>query len=98
MVQSMATVKSEHPLLAVRPREDKMGWYVEAWWTNRPSENIGRFVTQSEARNWITFESTSYFVLRESFLGAPPGRHFEGVNWSGRRSLKIDIMATMRMK
>ena len=61
----MATLKSEHPLLAVRPREDKSGWYVEAWWTNRPSENIGPFATQSEARNWITLESTSYFVLRE---------------------------------
>jgi hypothetical protein len=61
----MATSRSEHPLLAVRPREDKTGWYVEAWWTNRPSENIGKFATQSEARNWITLESTSYFVLRE---------------------------------
>jgi hypothetical protein len=39
--------------------------YVEAWWTNRPSENIGHFATQSEARNWITLESTAYFVLRE---------------------------------
>jgi len=57
--------KPEFPLLAVRPREDKSGWYVEAWWTNRPSENIGHFATQSEARNWITLESTSYFVLRE---------------------------------
>jgi hypothetical protein len=57
--------KPEYPLLAVRPREDKSGWYVEAWWTNRPSENIGHFATQSEARNWITLESTSYFVLRE---------------------------------
>jgi hypothetical protein len=61
----MAAAISEHPLLAVRPREDKSGWYVEAWWTNRPSENIGQFATQSEARNWITLESTSYFVLRE---------------------------------
>jgi hypothetical protein len=62
---AMAPSKSKHPLLAVRPREDKTGWYVEAWWTNRPSENIGHFATQSEARNWITLESTSYFVLRE---------------------------------
>ncbi len=64
-VPQMATLKFEHPLLAVRPREDRTGWYVEAWWTNRPSENIGRFATQSEARNWITLESGSYFVLRE---------------------------------
>ena len=65
MVLPMATSKFEHPLLAVRPREDKSGWYVEAWWTNRPSENIGYFATQSEARNRITLESASYFVLRE---------------------------------
>jgi hypothetical protein len=64
MASPMA-LKYEHPLLAVRPREDRSGWYVEAWWTNRPSENIGHFATQSEARNWITLESTSYFVLRE---------------------------------
>jgi hypothetical protein len=64
MASPMA-LKYEHPLLAVRPREDRSGWYVEAWWTNRPSENIGHFATQSEARNWIMLESTSYFVLRE---------------------------------
>jgi hypothetical protein len=65
LVPQMATLKSEHPLLAVRARDDRSGWFVEAWWTNRPSENIGHFATQSEARNWITLESTSYFVLRE---------------------------------
>ena len=58
-------VKPEYPRLAVRPLEDKSAWCVEAWWTNRPSEKIGRFASQSEARNWITLESTSYFVLRE---------------------------------
>jgi len=58
-------VKLEYPLLAVRPCAVKSGWYVEAWWTNRPSENIGHFATQSAARNWITLGSTSYFVLRE---------------------------------
>jgi hypothetical protein len=61
----LMAAKPEYPLLAIRPRDDKSGWYVEAWWTNRPSENIGHFATQSEARNWITLESMSYFVLRE---------------------------------
>ena len=61
----MTESKYEYPLLAVRPREDKSGWYVEAWWTSRPSENIGHFATQSDARNWITLESASYFALRE---------------------------------
>ena len=57
--------KLEYPLLAVRPREDKSGWYVEAWWVKRPLEKIGHFATYFEARNWIMLESTSYFVLRE---------------------------------
>jgi hypothetical protein len=61
----MATANSKRPYLAVRPWKDKSGWYVEAWWINRPLENIGHFATYSEARNWITLESTSYFVLRE---------------------------------
>jgi hypothetical protein len=61
----MATANSERPYLAIRPCEDKSGWYVEAWWINRPLEKIGHFATQSEARDWITLESMSYFVLRE---------------------------------
>jgi hypothetical protein len=39
-----------------------------------PSENIGHFATQSEARNWKALQSTSYFVLREieAMIQAPP--------------------------
>jgi|HubBroStandDraft_4_1064222.scaffolds.fasta_scaffold294958_2 hypothetical protein len=65
LIPQMATARSKHPYLAVRPCEDKSGWYVEVWWINRPLEKIGHFATHSEARNWITLESTSYFVLRE---------------------------------
>jgi hypothetical protein len=61
----MATTISEHPRLAVRPCDDRSGWYVEAWWLKRPLEKIGRFPTHGDARKWIEFESTSYFVLRE---------------------------------
>ena len=61
----MATANSERPYLAVRPCDDKSGWYVEAWWVKRPLEKIGHFATYFEARNWIMLESTSYFVLRE---------------------------------
>ncbi len=61
----MATANSETPCLAVRACEDKSGWYVEAWWLKRPLEKIGRFHTHCDARKWIEFESTSYFVLRE---------------------------------
>jgi hypothetical protein len=61
----MATPHSNQPYLSVRPCEDRTGWYVEAWWVNRPLEKIGHFHTHSEAREWVAFESASYFVLRE---------------------------------
>jgi hypothetical protein len=61
----MATTRSDRPYLAVRPHEDRSGWYVEAWWINRPLEKLGQFHTHAEARDWIKLESESYFVLRE---------------------------------
>jgi hypothetical protein len=62
----MAKVHSrEIPYLAPRPFQDGSGWYVEAQWINRPKEKIGDFATFAEARDWITLESTSYFVVRE---------------------------------
>jgi hypothetical protein len=62
----MAKVDSrEFPYLAPRPFADGSGWYVEARWINRPKEKTGDFAPFAEARNWITLESTSYFVLRE---------------------------------
>jgi hypothetical protein len=61
----MANAHSERPYLAPRPFEDGSGWYVEAQWITRAKEKIGHFATYAEARNWITLESTSYFVLRE---------------------------------
>jgi hypothetical protein len=64
-IPPMATANSEGPCLAVRPRKDRSGWYVEVWWLKRPLEQIGHFHTQGEARKWIEFEATSHFVLRE---------------------------------
>jgi len=61
----MADTHSERPYLAPRPFDDGSGWYVEAQWINGARETIGHFATYAEARNWITLESTSYFVLRE---------------------------------
>jgi len=63
---NMAKVHSKRiSYLAPRPFEDGSGWYVEAKWIDRPAEQLGRFDTYSEARNWITLESFSYFALRE---------------------------------
>jgi hypothetical protein len=61
----MATTNSEGPCLAVRPCKDRSGWYVEVWWLKRPSEAIGHFHTNGEARKWIELEAVSYFALRE---------------------------------
>jgi hypothetical protein len=61
----MATTNSEGPCVAIRPCRDRSGWYVEVWWLKRPSEEIGHFRTNGEARKWIELESVSYFALRE---------------------------------
>jgi hypothetical protein len=62
----MAKAQSRHtPILTPRSFEDGSGWYVEAYWIARPTERLGRFVSYSEANDWITLESTAYFVLRE---------------------------------
>jgi hypothetical protein len=61
----MAKSRSNWPYLAVRPHDDRSGWYVEAWWVNRPLERIGRFGSYREASDWMALEATTYFVLRE---------------------------------
>jgi hypothetical protein len=62
----MAKVHSRQiPYLALRPYDDGSGWYVEAKWVARATEQLGRFDTYSEARDWMALESTAYFVLRE---------------------------------
>jgi hypothetical protein len=66
----MAKVHSKAiPYLKPRPFEDGSGWYVEAQWIGRPAEQLGRFAVYSDAHDWITLQSISYFVLRE--LGQP---------------------------
>ena len=68
---SVAKVHSRQiPYLAARPFEDGSGWYIEAKWVGRDAEQLGRFDTYSEARDWITLESTAYFVLRELGQGS----------------------------
>ena len=59
------------PYLSPRPFDDGSGWYVEAQWIERPTEQLGHFAICSEARDWIAFQSTAYFVLRE--LGEEAG-------------------------
>jgi hypothetical protein len=62
----MAKVHSRQiPYLSPHAFEDGSGWYVEAYWIGRPPEQLGRFASYSEANEWITLESTAYFVLRE---------------------------------
>jgi len=68
---NMAKVHSRQiPYLAARPFEDGSGWYIEVKWVGRDAERLGRFDTYSEARDWITLESTAYFVLRELGQGS----------------------------
>jgi hypothetical protein len=55
----------------MRPRElrDGSGWYVLVEWGDRPSEQVGGFQTESEARAWIEQDAPGW--LRKRF--AEPG-------------------------
>ena len=53
------------PTLIPREYKDGSGWYVEATWGDRPSEQIGGFQSDSEAHDWISLKSTAYFKARE---------------------------------
>jgi hypothetical protein len=61
--------KGNSRALTPRPFDDGSGWYVEAQWVGRRTEQLGHFTVYSEASDWIALQSTAYLVLRE--LGLP---------------------------
>jgi hypothetical protein len=62
----MAKAQSRHiPILTPRPFEEGSGWYVEVYWIGGQMERLGRFLSYSEANDWIMLEAGAYFVLRE---------------------------------
>jgi hypothetical protein len=50
----------------MRPRElkDGSGWYVLVQWGYRPSEQVGGFLSEDEAQQWITENSVGWFKAR----------------------------------
>ena len=41
------------PRMQPRERRDGSGWFVLVEWGDRPSEQVGGFLTEDEARQWI---------------------------------------------
>jgi hypothetical protein len=62
----MANLYSE-PKLVPRAFKDGSGWFIQVTWDDgtRVPEQIGGFLTHSEAREWITLKSTAYFEARK---------------------------------
>ena len=62
----MANLYSE-PTLVPRAFKDGSGWFIQVTWDDRTRlpEQIGGFLTHSEAREWITVKSTAYFEARK---------------------------------
>jgi hypothetical protein len=58
----MANLSSK-PHLVPRAFKDGSGWFIQATWEDgsREQEQIGGFLTHSEAREWISLKSNAYF-------------------------------------
>jgi hypothetical protein len=59
------------PTIEARELRDGSGWYALVTWGDRPSEQVGGFATESEARIWISYsaeawikEQVAAFVVR----------------------------------
>jgi hypothetical protein len=55
------------PHLVPRAFKDGSGWFIQVTWDDgtRLPEQIGGFLTHSEAREWISLRSTAYFEARK---------------------------------
>lgn len=67
----MKTV-NKHPKLEPRELRDGSGWYALVIWGDRPSEQVGGFASETEARHWIDHSAAAWVRERlaaESILG-----------------------------
>lgn len=44
---------NQKPTMEARERRDGSGWFVLVEWGDMPSEQVGGFLTEEEARQWI---------------------------------------------
>ena len=61
----MASVKLKARFDVIQ-RTDKPGWYVRVTLPGGRQSQIDGFNTQTEARKWITAQSTAWLKIRES--------------------------------
>jgi hypothetical protein len=57
--------KHSTPQLTSREYKDGRGWYVQATGEDGITENVGDFVSDFEAKDWIARKSMAYFRARQ---------------------------------
>jgi hypothetical protein len=57
--------KHSTPQLTSREYKDSRGWYVQATGEDGITENVGDFVSDFEAKDWIARKSMAYFRARQ---------------------------------
>lgn len=52
----------------ISPRQRRSGstWYVLVTWGDRPSEEVGGFPSEIEAKHWVDHESQGWLRSRQS--------------------------------
>lgn len=59
----MTTTRNK-PDMQARELKDGSGWYVLVQWGDRPSEQVGGFPSEDEARQWIESSAPSWLKSR----------------------------------
>jgi hypothetical protein len=52
------------PKMRPRALKDGSGWYILVEWFDRPSEQVGGFPTEDEAKHWVFGSSASWLRAR----------------------------------
>jgi hypothetical protein len=51
---------NKQPKIEARELRDGSGWYALVTWGDRPSEQVGGFSTEAEARHWIAHGAAAW--------------------------------------
>lgn len=56
--------KIRQPNIQPRERRDGSGWFVLVEWGDWPSEQVGGFLTEDEARQWVQHNAPGWLKER----------------------------------
>ena len=74
LIANTSAMKPLNKQPKIEPRElrDGSGWYALVTWGDRPSEQVGGFRTETEARHWIAHGAAAWIkqrIVEESASG-----------------------------